>query len=284
VITLTHDLGPAGELAGCWQPGPPAWSQVPGGPLGVGVLLRDWQSVLTALRSEKLRNLARIGNAHAIAGVTLQQPGDLLRLAAPDTRVREALNPLWRPGQAEAYRAALRASAERHAGLAAANEQTDLVTGLVIPPVHDLITLAGLPRSGAPALIALSDQTTGALLYAPADHTPVPQAWAALYEQTGTAPVRAGSLLARSAAAMAATGLTPGRVHKGMTTIANGLPTAIPATARVLLEILRSAGIRAACRADPSLIPAAVTAALRAAARFTFALPGWPQRTCGSAA
>jgi hypothetical protein len=258
VITLTHDFGPAGELAGCCQPGPPAWAQVPGGPPGAGVLLlRSWDLVLAALRSEKLRNLARIGNAHAIAGVTLQKPGGLLRLAAPDTRVREALNPLWRPGQAEAYRPALRASAERHAALAAANEQADLVTGLVIPLVHDLITLAGLPRSGAPALIALCDQTTGALLYAPADHAPARQAWAALYELTGTAPVRAGSLLGRSATAMAATGLTPGQMHKGMTTIANGLPTAIPATARVLLEILRSADIRAACRADPSLIPAA---------------------------
>src|SRR5262245_44869666 len=123
-------------------------------------------------------------------------------------------------------------SAQRHAARAAADVKADLVTGLVIPLVHDLITLTGMRRADAPALIALSDQTTGALLYSPADHGTAQQAWTALDELTTTAQVRPGSLPGRSAAAMAATGMTAQRVHKAQTTIANGLPTAIPATAR----------------------------------------------------
>jgi cytochrome P450 len=282
-ITISHQPGPSGQPAACWQPGPPAWAAVPGSQTGARVLLlRRHAHVRAALIGDgRLRNLAEVPAGHALAGVTLQAPGGLLRLAPPRTAIREPLNRAWRPAPAAQCRPALRhAAAGLARGLARQGEGADLIGGFCVPLTDAVTGLAtGLGPEQVQELRRLSDATTGALLTSPASHGRARAAWGELYEVTGpaVAALRArpdGTLLAESVSALDTAGLTAGQAHEAAATIYNGLPTVLPVLARVLDWLLARPAVLAACHSDPALIPRAVTAALRQAAHFTFALPG----------
>jgi cytochrome P450 len=251
------------------------------------LLLRRWTHARAALIRDDVRNLAEVGSDYAMAGVTLQRPAGLLRLAGRAIKVREVLNPLWRRAAVERYRPAIRRMAQQRARHVAESEEADLVVAFALPLVLDMIKLAVGP-SGCDArhLMALSDRTTGALMYSPHDHPTVSHAWDDLYALTTPAvtAARAGSddsLLSRSVLALDATGMAPGDVADGVTTIYNGLPTTLPTLIRLLEQLLRHPDAMQACRTAPPpgtpgsvSIPRAVNAGLRAAAHFTFALPG----------
>jgi cytochrome P450 len=287
VTSLTHAPGPAGQLDACWNAGDPAWARVPGSRAGAEVLLlRNWQHVRAALIRDDVRNLARVNADYAMAGVTLQRPAGLLRLAGPDTMIREVLNPLWRRTAVERYRPAIRAAAQRHAWLLREKQEADLVTSFAAPLVDAMIRLAAGPRGcDEHDLMALSDRTTGTLLRTPGDHEHVARSWAQLYALTEPAIAAArarpdDSLLSRSVSAMDAAGIPAGDAADAATTIYNGLPTTLPTLVRILEQVLRHPATRKACQysAPPGpggqAIPRAMNAALRDAAHFTFALPG----------
>jgi cytochrome P450 len=256
---------------------------VPGSRGGAQVLLlRRYAHVRAALIGDgRLRSLADVPAGHALAGVTLQRPGGLLRLGPPHTVIREPLNRAWRPGLAARWRPALRHAADRLAGtLASGGKPVDLIGGFCRPLADVMIGLAtGLTPERVGELRWMSDATTGALLTTPASHALAQAAWNQLYELTGPAiaTLRArpdGCLLAGSVTALDRAGMPADGVHEAVTTIYNGLPTALPVLARVLDWLLRRPAVLAACRASPALAGRAATAALRKAAHFTFALPG----------
>ncbi|HEV2451980.1 MAG TPA: cytochrome P450, partial [Streptosporangiaceae bacterium] len=297
---VTADGWPAAEFgyhgpdAGC-----PRY-RVPGSGAQVW-LLRTQASVLAALRSPVIRDLRAITPAHALAGVTLQRPGGLLRLTSPQAEaLRAVLNPIWRRAACEPYRPVLRALATSRAAVLGTSEPVDLIRVFITPYTRDLVLLAaGLhtPRQAA-TLIRLSDRTTGALLHTPADHPRVQAAWQELYAFTAEAINRARtparrqpgppatgaltaaglpagpSLPAQSTAALEAAGLPPAGVHEAVTTIYNGIPTTAPALARITAHLLSHPTILAACQASPALAGPVTAEAIRYAAHFTFALPG----------
>jgi cytochrome P450 len=288
VIALTHQLSADGQPSECWDAGEPAWARVPGSSGGAEVqLLRSWTHVRAALIRDDIRNLADVGSDYAMAGVTLQRPAGLLRLAGQATKVREVLNPLWRRTAVERYRPAIRQLAQQRARQVRERNEADLVAAFALPLILDMIKLAvGKNGCDGRQLMALSDRTTGTLMHSPHDHPQVAHAWDELYALTTPAisAARSGSddsLLSWSVLAMDATGMAPGDVADGVTTIYNGLPTTLPTLVRLLEQLLRNPDALQRCGTDSApgtpgsvWIPRAVNAGLRAAAHFTFALPG----------
>src|ERR1700690_782304 len=253
--TLSHAVTTDGQAApefGYHPGGGCPVYQVPGSGATV-YLLRTWTSVSIALRHPAVRDLAAITPEHALAGVTLQRPGGLLRLTAPAAEpLRAVLNPIWGRGECEVFRPVLRQLAGYRATVAAGSAAgpVDLGAAFITPYVHDLAMLAAGLATPAEAgdLAALSDCTTGTLLYGPGDHARVQAAWDELYDWTAALATRwqaaarlpaspvtqalraarlpAGpSLAARSAVALAAAGLPPKTVHEAVTTVLNGIPT-----------------------------------------------------------
>ncbi len=104
---MSHELTDDGSPAAHFGYGPACPVRVPGSSAEL-YLLRSWRSVLTALRDPAIRNLRAVGSEHAVAGVTLQHPQGLLRRTAPDTDIRQLLNPLFSASAAERWRPAIR--------------------------------------------------------------------------------------------------------------------------------------------------------------------------------
>ena len=82
------------------------------------------------------------------------------------------------------------------------------------------------------------------------------------------------SLMARSVAAMDASGMPPHEVDKAAPTVFNGFPTTEPTFLVAVEEMLLHPGAIDMCRQNPSLWRAGVRELLRLKAHFTFALPG----------
>jgi len=107
------------------------------------ILLRTWRAALEGLRNPYLRDLAAIEPDAAIAGITRERPGGLLRRSGPDTSIRTALNPLFAPPAVERWRPGLRALARRRARELPA--EADLIRDFCAPLAGDLACLtAGL--------------------------------------------------------------------------------------------------------------------------------------------
>jgi cytochrome P450 len=280
-LTITHDLGPHGDLDPVWDPGPPAWARVPGGSGGEQVLLlRDWEAVVHGVRH---RDLRAIGRGHAMAGVTLQHDDGLLRLN--DGHVREVVNHLWTAGAADRQQQAIMSLAEAHAARLRGAGRADLVADFCGPYVADVIgALAGLDGAAeACRLRELSDQTTGALLPSPAAHGPAAAAWdgpGGLYEFLRPVVARARDgyqpgLMAPTITAWDDAGLPRAAAFHAAVCAYNGFPTIAPALGRVIEQFLTRPGAVAAVRANPPAAAAAVVReAMWHAAHFTFALPG----------
>lgn len=277
---ISHEITPGGLGADCWEPGPPLLCPVPGGTHGEKVLLlRDRVSVRAALAWETIRNLAAVVAGYALAGVTMQHPSGLLRLASPRVAVRAALNQVWRRSAMEALRPGVRAEAERLVtGLAAAGDVAPLVNGLARPMELFLVSLVtGCDEAMALEVTRLSDATTGALIRSPADHPPVAEAWQRWYSLTPAilAAAPGDCLISRTAAVLRSwPGMGEEDVIAAVATVINGVPTIFPALVRSLAWLLEQPDVMAACRKDPALIPATVNRALVLAAHFNFGLPG----------
>ena len=273
-VTLTHVLGPGGQLDACWGfgDGRPAWAQVPGSADGRRIaLLRSWDDVLFGLRHRDVR----IDRGYAIGGVTLQHDDGLLRKATGEAR--EVVSHLWRHTEAERYRPGFRALAITCAGAVRGAGSIDLSATFVrdyVLGVAQLIAL--LSEKDADRLADLSGRTTGALLPSPRLHRTVRRAWRSLYQFTGLAVDRArrcpGSLMGDTIAAWDAAGMRPEAVHRAATTVYNGIPTIERALRRILLAVLGDEEMLAACR-DSARIPGIVRRCLITAV-FTFDLPG----------
>jgi cytochrome P450 len=272
-MEISHEIVGPGLVAPCFRydPGPPQLAQVPGAPAGTWVLvLKRWRAVHAALQNGEIRDLGADGlDPYAMAGVTLQRRRGLLRRS--DGAARKLLNPVWRRTNAEALRPAMRELALR----CAADARDDLISGFVGPYIHAVTRLVtGLGDEDAAGLHALSDQTTGALIFRPGDRVPVLDAWDRLYDLTYNVPYGVDSLIGRSVRAMQDARLPADEAHEVITTVYNGLPTVRPAMIRVLEKMLGSGPVMAACAGNHELLASAVSNALRTSAHFIFGLPG----------
>jgi cytochrome P450 len=272
-VIISHEVAGAGRAAPCFRydSGPPLMAPVPGGPDGAKVLLlKRWRHVHAAFQNEMIRNLGAVPAECALAGVTLQRPHGLLRRS--DSGPRRLLNPVWRRTHTEALRPAIRSLAR----YCAAGAGDEMISGFVDPYIHAVTMLVtGLGDEDAAGLHALSDQTTGALIYCPGDRAPVLDAWDRLYDRTYTYPYATGSMIGQSVTALHDSGVPAAEAHQVITTVYNGMPTVRPALTRVLEKMLGDfPQVLAACAGNETLLSSAVSNALRTSAHFTFGLPG----------
>jgi cytochrome P450 len=258
------------------------------------ILLRSRRATVEALRSEQIRDLRTVGARHAVTGATLQHEGGLLRHPPAHSRIRQMINPLFSLPEAEHMRPAIRVLATtRAASLRIGPARADLAAVYCRPLIADVVKLvAGLAHGEYERLACLSDRTAGALVHSPADHAPITQAWAELYELCAAligrkrsqrqAGQRDCSVTARMVAAMDDCGMHASEVLDACTTILNGFPTMLPAMLAAVEQLLRPAVM-----AQARLIQAGasendarkawhcvVREILRVRAHFTFALPG----------
>ena len=272
-MEISHEIVGPGLVAPCFRydPGPPQLVQVPGASAGTWVLvLKRWRAVHAALQNSSIRDLGAEGlDPYALAGVTYQRRHGLLRRS--DSAARKLLNPVWRRTNAEALRPAIRELARR----CAAEVRDELIGEFVGPYIHAVTRLVtGLGDEDTAGLHALSDQTTGALIFRPGDRVPVLDAWDRLYDLTYSVNYGTDSLIGHSIRAMQEARVPADEAHEVITTVYNGLPTVRPAMIRVLERMLGTGPILASCAVNPELLRSAVSNALRTSAHFTFALPG----------
>jgi len=258
------------------------------------VLLRSRRATVAALRSDQIRDLRTVSARHALTGATLQHEGGLLRHPPAHSQIRQMINPLFSPPEAERMRPAIRILATtRAASLRIGPARTDLAAVYCRPLIADVVKLAaGLADGEYERLACLSDRTAGALVHSPGDHAPITQAWAELYEfcaaliRRKRAQRQAGqsdcSLTARMVAAMDDSGMHASEVLDACTTILNGFPTMLPAMLAAVEQLLHPA-VMAQVRliqggASENAARQAwrwlVREILRVRAHFTFALPG----------
>lgn len=270
-MEISHEVTGPGLVAPCFRyaPGPPQAASVPGAPDASVLLLKTWRSVHAALQDGMVRDLGAVPASHALAGVTCQRSHGLLRRSDPGPR--RLLNPVWRRTSAETLRPAIREAARSCASAA----RDDLVGGFTVPYVHQVTRLVtGLGDDDAARLKALSDKTTGALIYCPGDRAPVLASWDQLYGWTYDAPYAVDSMIGRSVTALHDAGTPGDEAHEVITTVYNGLPTVRPAMVRVLEYLLRWPEVMARMAGDRTLLRSGTGEAMREAACFTFGLPG----------
>lgn len=263
----------------------PAVCQIPGSPSGATVtLLRSWEAVEVALARDQ-RDLSAAQPDDALTGVGREDKYGLERLGLEDSRaMRAVLNPVFSPSAVARWDDALAAAAYRHAAAAARGSgRGDLIAGYLTPLLESLAEItAGLGKDEWAELQVLVDGAAG-LITSPGDHVATDAArvrfhtFAAEVTRARREDRRPAQDLAGVCARVMAEKKVPDdRAIPAMMNILLGWPSAGPATAMLLLEILaQEEAVVAAC-ADPTADTArdALREAIRRSAHFAWVAPG----------
>ena len=220
------------------------------------ILLRSWRAALEGLRNPYLRDLAAIEPDAAIAGITRERPGGLLRRSGPDTSIRTALNPMFAPPAVERWRPGLRALARRRARELPA--EADLIRDFCAPLADDLACLtAGLQPAEWDRLNCLGVRANALVL---GGHQDIDLARAELHDFCTPLVERSrheDHLLSACVRVMDEHGMPPGEVVDACTTIYGGYASVLPTLTVIVYETVSLAG------RDAAVPPRAAAAAPR---------------------
>ena len=272
-MMLSHDIGPGGTPAPCFDYHDDAACPVFTVNGNDVILLRSWRSVLEGLRNPYLRDLGAIDPDCAIAGITRERPGGLLRRSGPATSIRTALNPLFAPPATERWRSIIKLLARTRAR--ALPGRADLTRDFCAPLAADLACLtAGMRPDEWEQLNSLGARANALVL---TGHGDIDQARTELHEFC--APLversrRESTLITGAVKVMDDDGMPPGEVVDACTTIYGGFPSVLPTLSVIAFETVRRPDVMAVCRQDPSLLSHVIWEHLRRNAHFTFGLPG----------
>jgi cytochrome P450 len=237
------------------------------------ILLRTWRAALEGLRNPYLRDLAAIEPDAAIAGITRERPGGLLRRSGPDTSIRTALNPLFAPPAVERWRPGLRALARRRARELPA--EADLIRDFCAPLAGDLACLtAGLQPAEWDRLNCLGVRANALVL---GGHQDIDLARAELHDFCAPLVERSrheDHLLSACVRVMDEHGMPPGEVVDACTTIYGGYASVLPTLTVIVYETVSRPDVMRLCHREPRLLHHVIWEHLRRNAHFTFALPG----------
>lgn len=272
-MMLSHDIGPGGTPAPCFDyhddDACPVFT-VNGNDF---ILLRSWRSVLAGLRNPYLRDLGAIDPDCAIAGITRERPGGLLRQSGPAASIRTALNPLFAPPAAERWRGSIKLLARTRAR--ALRGRADLAREFCAPLAGDLACLtAGLEPDEWQRLNCLGARANALVL---TGHDDIDQARMELYEFCGSLIERSrkqSTLISGAVQVMDDRGMSPGEIVDACTTIYGGFPSVLPTLSVIAFETVNRPDVMEMCRHDPGLLRQVIWEHLRRNAHFTFGLPG----------
>jgi cytochrome P450 len=272
-MMLCHDIGPGGTPAPCFDYHDdeqcPVFT-VNGYDI---ILLRGWRSVLEGLRNPYLRDLGAIHPDCAIAGITRERPGGLLRRSGPAASIRTALNPLFAPPAIERWRGNIRLLARARARALA--RRADLARDFCAPLASDLACLtAGMRPDEWQRLNALGARANAVVL---TGHDDIDQARAELHEFCEPLVERSrkqSTLISAAVQVMDNWGMPPGEIVDACTTIYGGFPSLLPTLTVIAFETVSRPAVIQMCRPDPGLLQQVIWEHLRRNAHFTFGLPG----------
>jgi cytochrome P450 len=272
-MMLCHDIGPAGQPASCFDYHDDAVCPVFTVNGNDVILLRSWRSVLDGLRNPDLRDLGAIDPDCAIAGITRERPGGLLRRGGPAASIRTALNPLFAPPVTERWRRRIRMLARKRA--AALAGQADLIGDFCAPLAEDLACLtAGLEPDEWRRLHSLTIRANAVVLTGYQD---IDQARTELHELCGSLVERSrtqSTLISAAVQVMDDHGMSPGEVIDACTTIYGGYASVPPTLSVIAFETVSRPDVVQLCQNDPGLLDRVIWEHLRRSAHFTFGLPG----------
>jgi cytochrome P450 len=272
-MMLSHDIGPGGTPAPCFDYHDDTVCPVFTVNGNDVILLRSWRSVLEGLRNPYLRDLGAIDPDCAIAGITRERPGGLLRRSEPATSIRTALNPLFAPAAVERWRDSIRLLAGARAR--ALPGRADLARDFCAPLAGDLACLtAGLRPDEWQRLNSLGTRANALVL---TGHDDIDQARTELHEFCDPLVERSrteSTLVSDAVRVMDDSGMPPGEVVDACTTIYGGFPSVLPTLNVIAFETVSRPDVMEMCRRDPGLLRHVIWEHLRRNAHFTFGLPG----------
>jgi cytochrome P450 len=270
---LCHGVSPDGTPAPCFDYHDDAECPVATVNGGDIILLRSWRSALEGLRNPYLRDLGAIDPDCAIAGITRERPGGLLRRSGPATSIRAALNPLFAPPAMERWRGTIRLLASTRARKLPG--RADLARDFCAPLAGDLACLtAGLLPDEWDRLNCLGARANALVT---GGHSDIDQARTELHEFCTPLVERSrgqSTLISAAVHVMDSWGMPPGEVVDACTTIYGGYPSLLPTLSVIAYETVSRPALMELCRRDPGLLHDVIWEHLRRNAHFTFALPG----------
>jgi len=272
-MMLSHDIGPGGAPAPCFDYHDddtcPVFT-VNGNDV---ILLRSWRAALEGLRNPYLRDLGAIDPDCAIAGITRERPGGLLRRSGPAASIRTALNPLFTPPAIERWRGNIKLLARARARALPA--RADLARDFCAPLAGDLACLtAGMTPDEWQRLNRLGARANALVL---AGHDDIDQARAELHEFCAALIERSrqqSTLISGAVQVMDDFGMPPSEVVDACTTIYGGFPSVLPTLSVIVFETVSRPAVMEMCRHDPGTAHHVIWEHLRRNAHFTFGLPG----------
>ncbi len=272
-MTLSHGIGLGGTPAPCFDYHDddvcPVFT-VNGSDI---ILLRNWRSALEGLRNPYLRDLGAIDPDCAIAGITRERPGGLLRRSGPATSIRNALNPLFAPPAVERYRGGIRLLARARARKLPG--RADLSRDFCAPLVGDLVCLTAGLRPAEWQRLSRLGARANALVATRYDD--IDQARDELHELCARLVERSrqeSTLISAAVQVMDDWGMPAEEIVDACTTIYGGYLSVLPTLRVIAFETVSRPAVMEMCRNDPRLLHHVIWEHLRRNAHFTFALPG----------
>ncbi len=273
MMLLCHEIGPGGTPAPCFDYHDDAECPVVTVNGHDVILLRSWRSALDGLRNPYLRDLRAIDPDCAIAGITRERPGGLLRRSGPSASIRTALNPLFAPPATERWRRGIRLLASMRAR--ALPVRADLARDFCAPLAGDLACLTTGMRPAEWHRLSSLGARANALVGT--GHDDIDQARTELHEFLAPRIERSrklSTLISGAVKIMDDSGMPPGEVVDACTTIYGGFPSVLPTLSVIAFETVSRPMVMAMCRRDPGLLHQVIWEHLRRNAHFTFGLPG----------
>jgi cytochrome P450 len=272
-MNLSHDIGPGGTPAPCFDYHDDEQCPVFTVSGNDFILLRSWRSALEGLRNPDLRDLGAMDPDCAIAGITRERPGGLLRRSGPAASIRTALNPLFAPPAIERWRGCIERLARTRAG--ALPGRADLARDFCAPLAADLACLTtGMRPDEWQRLNGLGARANALVL---GGHHDIDQARTELDEFCWSLVERSrgqSTLISAAVRVMDDRGMPPGEIVEACTTIYGGFPSVLPTLSVIAFETVSRPAVMDMCRHDPGLLHHVVWEHLRRNAHFTFGLPG----------